>query len=696
MIKQLLLASAATLALSACASTTRTTEAPAAPAAVAAAPAPAAPKPQIGAWGFDLAGMDRATAPGDDWVKFANGGYLAALEIPADRSNYGMFTKLRDQSQEQTRKIIEAAAAAGGAPGSTGQKVGDYFASFMDEAAIEAKGLAPIQPELDRIAALRTPRDVARAFGEDNRYGIDVPIGVGVIQDLKDNSKHSVYIGQGGLGMPDRDYYLDDSNPKFVETRAKYQAHLAKMMSLAGIDDAETRGKRVYELEKRIAQVHWTRVQQRQIDKLYNPATMAELGRRYPGFDWSAYLAGAGIPAQEQVVVTNPSAIAGIAKLVATVPVQTWRDYLTVHALKSAAPVLPKAFVDENFAFNGTTLSGQPQIQPRWKRGVDAVNGAMGEAVGELYVAKYFPPEAKAKADELVKNIIAAMDKRLAELTWMAPETKAKARIKLAAFTPKIGYPDKWRDYSALEIVKGDAYGNARRAAAFEYQRNVDKLGKPVDRGEWQMTPMTVNAYANPLLNEIVFPAAILQPPFFDANADPAVNYGGIGMVIGHEISHHFDDQGRKFDPQGNLTDWWTAEDVTRFKALTDKVVAQYAAYEPLPGRKVNGELTLGENMADLAGITIAYDAYRMSLAGKEDRVIDGLTGDQRFFLGSAQIWRQKYREAALQQQLTTDPHTAGHFRPYVVRNLDAWYAAWGAKPGEKLYLAPAERVKVW
>jgi putative endopeptidase len=388
--------------------------------------------------------------------------------------------------------------------------------------------------------------------------------------------------------------------------------------------------------------------------------------------------------------------VTGIAKLIANEPLPVWKDYLAFRTLSSAAPYLPKAFVDENFAFTGNVLNGQPQIQPRWKRATDSTAEVLGEAVGALYVEKYFPPEAKAKADELVKNIIKSMDVRLSNLTWMDESTKKAAREKLAAFTPKIGYPDKWRDYSKFEVVRGEAWGNALRARRFEYERNLDKIGKPVDRSEWGMTPMTVNAYANPLWNEIVFPAAILQPPFFDAKADPAVNYGGIGAVIGHEISHHFDDQGRKFDKNGKLADWWTPQDIARFKTLTDQVVAQYGAYEPLPGTKVNGELTLGENIADLAGLTVAFDAYHASLGGKPAPMIDGFTGDQRFFLGFSQVWRQKYRDAALLRGLTTDPHTPGHYRPNVVRNLDGWYDSFGAKPGEALYLSPKDRVKVW
>ena len=654
-------------------------------------------KAEYGTFGFDTAGMDRTVAPGDDFGRYASGTFLKNLVIPADRSNYGMFTKLRDLSQERTKLIVEAAAARKDAqPGSEAQKVGDFYGSFLDEAAIEAKGLAPLQPHLDAITAIATQADLARAFGNANRLGVDVPLGVRPEQDLKNPDVYAVYVGQGGLGLPDRDYYLDVKNPKFAEIRNKYVTHIATMLRLAGLPNPEARAKAIVALETKLAGIHWSKVEERQIEKLYNPVKRADLGSVYPGVDWTALLTAAGVQDQKELVIAHPSAITGTGKLLTSEPLESWKDYLLFHTLKSAAPFLPKAFVAENFAFNGTVLSGQPENQPRWKRGVDITTNFLGEAVGKLYVAKYFPPEAKQQADQLVKNIIAAMDQRLANLTWMDPKTKAEARAKLAKFTPKIGYPSVWRDYSKLEVRRGDALGNITRAVAFEYQRQLDKIGKPIDRSEWGMTPMTVNAYANPLWNEIVFPAAILQPPFFDAQADAAVNYGGIGVVIGHEISHHFDDQGRKFDKEGKLSDWWTPEDVKRFTALTDKVVKQYAAYEPLPGTHVNGELTLGENMADLAGANVAYDAYHKSLEGKPAKVIDGFTGDQRFFLGFAQVWRQKYRDASLLQQITTNEHTPGHLRPNVVRNLDAWYAAFDVKPGQALYLAPEDRIRVW
>jgi len=650
---------------------------------------------EIGSWGFDTAGMEQGVKPGDDFVRYANGTYIETLEIPADRAEYGMFSKLHDLSQERTREIIEG-VATNPTGSAAAVKVGTFYSTFMDEAAIEAKGTQPLQAMLAPIAKIASISDLSRYLGVANTISVNTPFEADVAQDLKDVNRMSVYLGQGGLGMPDRDYYLDTKNEKFVETAAKYRANIATQLKLAGITDADAKAQQIFDLEKKIAEVHWTNVEQRQIDKLYNLYAAADLPKQFPGVDWQQFREGARISREKQVIVTNPSAFVGMAKLVASEPLQTWKDYLTYHAINRAAPALPKAFVDARFSFYGTVLSGAPEIQPRWKRGVNLTNNLLGEAVGELYVAKYFTPEAKAKADTLVKNLIAAMDERLANLDWMEAKTKAAARDKLASFTAKIGYPEQWRDYSAFDVKAGDALGNMLRGDTFEYQRNVDKLGKPIDRSEWGMAPMVVNAYANPLWNEIVFPAAILQPPFFDPNADPAVNYGGIGAVIGHEISHHFDDQGRKFDKTGALTDWWTEADVKRFQALTDKVVAQYATYEPLPGKNVNGELTLGENIADLAGLTVAYDAYQRSLGGKPAPVIDGVTGDQRFFLGFAQVWRQKYRDPALLQSLTVGPHTPGHFRPYVVRNLDAWYKAFNVKPGDKLYLSEKDRARVW
>jgi putative endopeptidase len=660
----------------------------------ATAPVAATGKPKLGDFGVDLTAMDRKIAPGDDFYNYVNGAWMARTEIPADKASWGGFGILRDLSDTRTKAVIEGAAAN---PSSdpVAAKIGDTYATFMDAAAIEAAGAAPLKPYLAKIAAIRSQSDLAKAFGEATMHGIDVPVGAGVQQDLKDNTVYAVYLGQGGLGLPDRDYYLKD-DAKFAEARTKYVTYIADMLRMAGQPDPQGSAQRIYDLEKQIAQVHWERAELRQVEKGYNPAQVADLGTSMPGFDWKAMLAAQGLGAQTRVIVGQPSALTGTAKIIAATPLPVWKEYLAFHTISNAAPLLSSNFVNTQFAFFGTTLNGTPQLKERWKRGVDLVNGSLGEAVGQIYVQKYFPPEAKAKADELVHNLIVAMDARLAKLEWMAPETKVKARAKLAAFTPKIGYPDKFRDYTALRVVRGDVLGNADRVAEFEYNRQLNKIGKPVDRSEWFMTPQTVNAYANPLMNEVVFPAAILQPPFFDPNADPAVNYGAIGAVIGHELSHHFDDQGRKFDPKGNFADWWTPADVQRFTALTDKVVAQYGAYEPIPGSHVNGKLTLGENMADLAGINVAYDAYKLSLKGKKPPVLDGFTGDQRFFMGFGQVWQTKAREASIKNQLTTDPHTPGQWRAYVVRNLDAWYPAFNVKPGQKYYLAPADRIKIW
>jgi putative endopeptidase len=518
---------------------------------------------------------------------------------------------------------------------------------------------------------------------------------IGVTQDSKAPENYVVVTAQSGLSLPDRDYYLKD-DPKLEVVRTAYKAYLAQLFTLAGEANGVTRADAVFEFEKRLAATHWTRIQSRDADATYNKWTMADFEAKAPGYPWKLHADTMGFPAQRFYVVRQPTALTGEAALFGETPLPVLKDYYALRVLKGAAPLLSRAFDQANFQFTGTVLSGVPQQEPRWKRAVGAVSGALGEAVGIDYVARYFPPDAKAQADDLVRNVRAAMADRLKGLAWMAPQTKARALAKLAAFTPKIGYPDKWRDYSAMRIERGDLVGNMQRAAEFEFNRNLAKLGAPIDRGEWLMTPMTINAYANPPMNEIVFPAAILQPPFFDPKADPAINYGGIGAVIGHELSHHFDDQGRKYDPTGKLAEWWTPEDVTRFKGFTDKLVAQYDAYEPLPGQRVQGALTLGENIADLAGLTVAYEAYKKSLKGRPAPVIDGLTGDQRFYLGWAQVWRTKYREQALRQQLLSGPHSPGAERTAIVRNLDPWYQAFQPKPGQKMYLAPADRVRIW
>ncbi|MDQ2671110.1 MAG: M13 family metallopeptidase [Gemmatimonadota bacterium] len=653
-----------------------------------ATPPARAGDPQIGTFGFDVAGMDRTIAPGESFYGYANGSWERTTEIPADQSNYGMFTMLADLSAERTRAILDEAMKR---PGS---RIGDMYASFMDEAAVEAKGAAPLQPWIERIGRISSAAEFAAVSGELLRDGIRGPLAFRVGQDRKAPDQYLPSISQSGLGLPDRDYYLKD-DPKLVEARTAYTGYLARLLELAGEADAKARAAAVAEFERGLAEVHWTRVESRNADRTYNKMSWDSLTAMAPGFDWTAWAEGFGAEL-DTVSVTQPSAVTATAALIGNTPVSVLRDYLLVRTIDAAAPYLSSAFVNEEFAFNGTVLNGTPENRERWKRGVDAVTGALRDDVGREYVARHFPPEAKAAADELVRNVIAAMDRRLQNLAWMAPETKTAARTKLAAFTPKIGYPDRWRDYSGLEIRRDDLLGNVIAARRFEFDRTLGRLGGPVDRTEWLMAPMTVNAYASPTMNEIVFPAAILQAPFFDPEADPAINYGGIGAVIGHEISHHFDDQGRKYDPEGKLAEWWTPADVARFDSLAQRLVEQYDLYEPLPGMRVQGKLTLGENIADLAGLTVAYDAYRTSLGGNEPPVLDGFTGDQRFYLGWAQVWRRKYREENLRQRLLTDSHSPSEQRVAVVRNLDPWYDAFEPEPGEALHLAPAERVRIW
>ena len=679
--------------------------------AAAAAQPVAGGKPMYGAFGFDTAGMDRTVRPGDDFYAYASGTWQKQTEIPADRSSYGMFNKLNELSLARTRGILEGAAKT---PGS---RIGDFYASYMDAAAADAKGVAPIRPWLDAVTGAGDKAALAGEIAALQRIGVGTlfnapgPFDSAVGPDDKDPRVNIFHLRQGGLGLPDRDYYLKP-DAKLAEARGAYKAYLVTLLTLAGQGDAEARAGQVIAFETRLAQAHWTRVDSRDRDKSYNRWTIADFAAKAPGFDWAPFLTGLGVAGQPAILVAQPSAFAGEAQAWAATPLGVLRDHQLVHLLDDYAPYLSKPFVDARFAYRGVALTGQPEDQPRWKKGVTIVSQQMGEAVGQPYVAQYFPPAAKAAADTLVRNIIAAYRERLAAVPWMAPETRApaaasseaaarpetraKALEKLAAFKPMIGYPDRWRDYSPLAVRRDDLVGNVSRGFAFDYQRNLDKLAHPVDRGEWLMDPMTVNAYAEPVMNVIVFPAAILQPPFFDPAADLAVNYGGIGVVIGHELSHHFDDQGRKYDKTGKLTDWWTPRDVSRFTALTDRLVRQYDAYEPLPGTHVQGALTLGENMADLAGLTVSRQAYTIALAGTPAPVIGGFTGDQRFYLGYAQIWRTKYRDPALRRQLLTDPHSPGTQRTDEVRNQDAWYAAFGVQPAAALYLPPADRVKVW
>jgi putative endopeptidase len=662
--------------------------APLQPVIAAPVEAAAAPGPQIGTYGFDLAGTDRSIAPGDNFYHYANGTWAKTTPIPADKSNYGMFTVLDDLSRKRTREIIDEAAKDGNS------KIGAAYASFMDQAAVEAKGLAPFQPWLKEIKSLNSKAGLAALYAKADRMSISSPFPAYIGLDDKQNTQYAYTMVQGGIGLPDRDYYLG-TDKRMADIRAKYLTHLTNVLTLAGEPNAAQRAKAIVDFESKVARVHWTQVDSRDATKTYNKLTLTELQRRAPGFDFATYMRGVGVN-NTDLLVAQPSAITGIARLIRATPLSVLKDQLMIRSLDGYAAYLPSAFDKEAFSFYGTVLSGTPQQEERWKRAVNFTTGTLADQVSQIYVQRFFPPETKAAADELVKNVVAAMGRRIDNLTWMAPETKARARAKLANFTTKIGYPDQWRDYSALEVRSDDLIGNAMRSAEFEHLYQVGKLGGPVRKWEWGMTPMTINAYANFGMMEIVFPAAILQPPFFDPNADPALNYGGIGAVIGHEISHHFDDQGAKYDEHGRLSDWWTPADVKAFEAAGKSLIAQYDAYEIFPGAKLKGDFTLGENIGDLAGLTVAYDAYRHSLGGKAAPVIEGTTGDQRFYLGWAQVWRRNYREANLRQRLITDPHSPSEQRVAVVRNLDPWYDAFSVQPGQKLYLTPAERVRIW
>jgi putative endopeptidase len=620
---------------------------------------------------------------------FANGTWARNTPIPPDKSNYGMFTVLDDLSRERTRQVIEQQAK------DPNSRIGAAYASFMDQAAVESKGLAPFDPWLSQVRGLKARSGLAGLYADAMKLGIGTPFGGYVGQDDKSPDEYILQFFQAGLGMPDRDYYLS-KDPKLVDTKAKYLEHLTNMLNLAGEPKAAARARAILKFETGIAQASWTRIESRDATKTYNKMTLAQLARRAPGFDFRGLIRGTGAESATSLVVAQPSAITKIAAMVNRAPLGVLKDQLLVRSLDAYSSYLPSAFDKENFAFYGTTLSGTPEQEARWKRGVRFTVNTLGDDVSKLYVVKYFPPETKAAADALVHNIITAMDRRIDKLEWMSPETRVKAHAKLAAFTPKIGYPSQWRDMSGLQIDRNDVVGNAMRSARFEHAYQLGKLGGPIRRWEWGMTPMEINAYANFGMVEIVFPAAILQPPFFDPNADPAVNYGGIGAVIGHELSHHFDDQGAKYDSKGQLIDWWTPGDTKAFGSRLDKLEQQYSAYEPLPGMHVNGKLTMGENVADLAGLTLAHDAYLASLGGKEPPVIDGMTADQRFYLGWAQVWRRNYREPNLRQRLLTDPHSPSPDRANIVRNMDPWYPAFGVQSGQKLYLAPADRVRIW
>jgi putative endopeptidase len=660
---------------------------------VAAAPAEPAPKAELGDFGLDLTAGNPDVRPGDDFFAYASGKWYDTFEIPPDRASYGPFNKLNDLSEERVKALIEKAAATQPADGTPEQKIGDYFASFMDQQAIEARGLAPLEADLARIQAAGSRRNIATLFGST---GFMSTIGAGISPDPKDPNRYAVEIGQSGLGLPDRDYYLK-SDAKLAEHRAKYVDYIATLLELAGVENAAGRARGIMEFETAIAKVQWPIEKLRDVELTYNPRTKTELLTYAPGFDWQAFLEAADLGRRENFVLGPLTAIRDTAKVFERTSLQTLKDYLTFHLLRANAPFLPKRFDEANFAFYGQQLRGQPQQRERWKRGVAITGDALGELVGQVYVKEYFPPESKQKMEVLVNNLRAALKERLTTLSWMTEDTRKRADEKLATFVAKIGYPDEWKDYSDLQVRRDDIVGNVRRAAQWDWNRNVARLDQPVDRDEWYMNVHEINAYYNPLNNEIVFPAAILQPPFFDPAADDAVNYGGIGAVIGHEIGHGFDDQGRKFAPDGSLRDWWTKVDAEAFNAKTKVLVEQYSAFEALPGVKVNGAISLGENIGDLGGLSMAYHAYRNSLQGKEAPVLGGLTGDQRFFLSWAQVWRTKIRDEAMRALVLSDPHSPPYFRVNgAVRNMDEWYQAFDVKPGDKLYLPPEQRVKIW
>lgn len=647
--------------------------------------------------GIDASGFDDKVRPQDDFFRYVNGGWLARTEIPPDRARYGSFVILTDKSEAALREIIEAAAASTGAGlGTNERKIGDLYASFMDQARANSLGIKPIEGVLARIAAIPDKAAFLLETARLGREGIRGLIGEGVSNDAKQSDQNILYLNQAGLSLPDEAYYRD---PKHKAVREKFLAHVEKMLELAGYPDPKKSAALVLAIETDVAKNHWDRVKNRDRLLTYNKMTRAELAKLAPAFDWPAWFKEAGADAAAEVIVRQPGYFSGLSALYEKRPLEDWKTWLAWRVIREAAPLLSDPFVQEDFAFNDQTLAGTPSLRPRWKRGVEFTARSMGEAVGQIYVAKHFPPAAKERMKELVANLTAAYHDDIKELEWMSPETRRKALEKLAKFNPKIGYPDVWRDYSKLEVGRDDLLGNARRADRFESDRDMAKLSKPVDRKEWHMTPQTVNAYYNPTMNEIVFPAAILQPPFFDLNADDAVNYGAIGAVIGHEIGHGFDDQGSRSNGDGNLVNWWTEQDRAKFETRTKALIDQYSSFEPvqLPGQKVNGALTIGENIGDLGGLSIAYKAWKRSLNGAEAAVIDGMTGDQRFFIGWAQAWRLKSRDAAMARALATDPHSPAEFRCNgVLRNMPAFYAAFGVKEGDKLWLPPEKRVSIW
>ena len=669
-------------------------------AAPATAEAPATPTS-----GIDLAGIDKAVQPGDDFDEYANGAWKKATEIPADRASLSTGFYVFEKAEKRLSDLIQGLDKANPAAGTDERKIADYYAAFMDEAGIEARGLAPLQPELAKVDAISDVATLSHYLGADMRADTD-PLnatnfytenlfGLFVAQGLEDPSKNVGYLMQGGLGMPDREYYLA-TDKDMAANRAAYQTYIADILALAGDADAQQKAKTIFDLEMKLAKAHANVVDSQDIHKANNPWAVGDYAKNAPGIDWTAFFDAAKLNGQQTVFAWQPDAIRKLSALVASEPLQAWKDYLRFHAINHSAALLPKAYADRNFAFYGTQLNGTTQQRDRWKRALGATDGALGDAIGQLYVKQYFPASSKAKVEGMVKNILATFRDGVDKLEWMTPETRKTAKAKAETMLVGVGYPDSWRDYSSLDVKRDDPLGNALRAEEAEYRHQTGKLGRAPDRKEWWMTPQTVNAVQLPLQNAMNFPAAILEAPFFDPNADAAANYGAIGAVIGHEVSHGFDNLGAEFDAQGRLSNWWTPEDAAHFKAATDRLVAQYDAYEALPGLHLSGELTLGENIADVSGLAAAHAAYRKSLGGKEAPVIDGLTGDQRFFLAYAQAWRSKMREEALRQRVVTDGHSPGRFRAQTVRNLDAWYDAFQPKPGQALYLAPEARVRIW
>ena len=685
--RKALAATAVLLALSACSNTQSPT-----PSAAATAPEVMPLKS-----GVDVAALDKSVRPQDDFYQYANGGWLNTTDIPEIYSGYTIYHEVYEDAEKTLRAIIEASARGNHAMGSEAQKVGDVYASWMDQDAINAKGLTPLSDELAAINAIDNKAQLVKVLGQFIRGGLRAPFGLYISPDLKNSSEYAVYLYQSGLTLPNRDYYLKTDNANFTAIREALPAFIQTMVSFADEDMTPERAKAVYELEHQLARHHWTKVENRDDEKTYNPYSTNRLPLLGGNLDWQVMLDTLSLDKADKLIVGQPSYFEAMDRMLDYVPLSVWKDYLTYNLIRSNASHLTDDIDAANFAFMSKKLRGQSKQQPRWKRGIRAVNGSLGEAVGKLYVEQRFPARAKEKMNELVDNVLAVFDESIDNLEWMSEPTRKAAKLKRSQFTAKIGYPDEWRDYSALTIKAGDHYGNLKRTRAFEYQREIDKLGQPIDRNEWFMTPQTVNAYYDPTQNEIVFPAARLQAPFFQLDADDAINYGAIGGVIGHEISHGFDDSGSKYDGEGNLRNWWSDADRKAFEARTQRLVEQYNQFSPVEGMTVNGELTLGENIGDLSGVTMAYKAYLRSLNGKEAPVINGFTGAQRFFIGYAMSRKGKYKHESTVSRLASDPHSPLKYRVNgVYRNMPEFHQAFGVKPGDGMWLAPADRVKIW